>query len=122
MKILLLPFPPSVNALWRHARGRTYKTAKYTEWAADAQRHLLEQPKIKTITTPISVELAVGRPDKRKRDIDNIVKAVFDLLQNENVIEDDALIHDFRAYWSTDVVGVQVIIKDLVGQEIPISN
>tara|TARA_R110000737_G_C14303450_1_gene436457 strand:- start:89 stop:460 length:372 start_codon:yes stop_codon:yes gene_type:complete len=116
MNILLLPYPPSVNALWRHAGNRTYRTKRYTDWAADAARHIKLQHKILKITTPVKVELAVGRPDRRRRDIDNVVKAVFDLLQHQEILEDDSLIHDFRAYWSDEVVGVQVIIKRIAGQ------
>tara|TARA_R110001606_G_scaffold168710_2_gene313435 strand:+ start:1152 stop:1514 length:363 start_codon:yes stop_codon:yes gene_type:complete len=116
MNILLLPYPPSVNALWRNAGGRTYKTKRYTDWAADAARHISLQDKIETIRTPVQVELAVGRPDKRRRDIDNVVKAVFDLLEHHEILENDSLVHDFRAYWSHEVVGVQVIIKNLAGQ------
>jgi Holliday junction resolvase RusA-like endonuclease len=58
------------------------------------------------------MELAVGRPDKRKRDIDNVNKAVLDLLEAIEVVENDHYIHDLRSYWSDEVSGVQVMIKD----------
>ena len=29
---ITLPIPPSVNALWRMARGRTIKSANYRRW------------------------------------------------------------------------------------------
>ena len=78
MRILHLPFPPSVNRLWR-----------------------------------FNGPLAVGRPDRRKRDIDNINKATLDLLEHVGVLENDHYVHDLRSYWSDKVVGIQVIIKNL---------
>jgi Holliday junction resolvase RusA-like endonuclease len=44
--------------------------------------------------------MAVGRPDKRKRDLDNIAgKAVLDLLVAHKVIADDALVVSLASRW-----------------------
>lgn len=113
MLVLMLPFPPSVNQLWRFARGRMYRSAVYKFWADDAERHLQAQGKPETVTYKCALEIAVGRPDRRRRDIDNVNKAVLDLLQHCGVLADDSLVQDLRTYWSDEVVGVQVIIKQL---------
>jgi hypothetical protein len=39
-------------------------------------------------------------------------KAVLDLLEAIEVVENDHFIHDLRSYWSDEVSGVQVMIKD----------
>ena len=114
MQVYLLPFPPSVNRLWRFSGPRMYRTKVYTEWADDAVRHLQQQQAPSSpIDYPVALELAVGRPDARKRDIDNVNKAVLDLLEHVQILENDHHVHDLRSYWSDQVVGVQVIIKNL---------
>jgi crossover junction endodeoxyribonuclease RusA len=116
MNIFMLPYPPSVNTLWRHSGNRTYKTKRYTDWIEDAGRHLAQQEKPETIAHPVKVEMAIGRPDKRRRDIDNLTKGVLDILVHHKILEDDHWVHHLDVYWSGQVVGCQVIIKDLVGQ------
>ena len=117
MNIFLLPYPPSVNSLWRHTGKRTYRTNKYTSWAAEAAEYLSGQDiPSKPIAHPVKIEMAVGRPDRRRRDIDNLVKSVLDIICQNNILEDDHWVHDLNVYWSEEIVGCQIIIKDLVGQ------
>ena len=52
-------------------------------------------------------------PDRRRRDIDNINKAILDVLEQIGVVQDDSQIHDLRSYWTDAVTGVQVMIKPL---------
>lgn len=120
MQIYCLPYPPSVNSLYRYSGPRVYKTKRWKEWLAEADYALLQQKgeRRQTITEPVAIELAVGRPDRRKRDLDNLTKVLFDFLQSPDlqggkIIEDDHLIHHYQVYWSDEVVGVQVIIKEL---------
>jgi len=102
-----LPIPPSANAIWRSNRGRTHLSAKYKSWIASAGL-MLNSQRVPTINPPYQVEYAVGRPDKRRRDVTNFVKALDDLLQNCNVITNDSEIIDSRIYWSADVEAGQV--------------
>lgn len=122
MQIYNLPYPPSINSLYRHKGPLVYKTKKWKEWVVAASVELIEQHSYlhRTINYPISVEMAVGRPDKRIRDLDNLTKVVFDLLQsadlpNGKIIKNDSLIHHYEVYWSNDIVGIKVIIKQLSG-------
>ena len=125
MQIYVLPYPPSINSLYRHNGPRVYKTAKWKNWVAEAAVALTHQIKERraTITKPIHIEMAVGRPDKRVRDLDNLTKVVFDFLQSDDlpsgkIIENDHLIHKYEVYWSDEIVGIQIIIKELqVGAE-----
>ena len=114
MRILHLPFPPSVNRLWRFNGPRMYRTKVYNDWSDAAVEALKSQElPAEPINYAVAVELAVGRPDRRKRDIDNINKATLDLLEHVGVLENDHYVHDLRSYWSDKVVGIQVIIKNL---------
>jgi len=97
-----LPIPPSVNHLYANiARGRA-KTRKYLDWITEAAIELNQQH-VPEITPPYKVEYAVGRPDKRKRDVANMEKALSDLLVTQGVLTDDSKINDNRQRWDDTV-------------------
>jgi hypothetical protein len=59
-------------------------------WLEEAGWALLQQ-RPKAVPGCVSISLSAGRPDKRRRDLDNIArKAVLDLLTKHGVIEDDS--------------------------------
>ena len=97
-----LPLPPSVNALWRSARGRVYRSERYAEWRVAAGWALKVQKPVR-IAGPVVITIAAGRPDRRRRDVDNLGKAVLDLLVGHQVIEDDANVVTVTAGWDTAV-------------------
>jgi len=93
-----------------------HKTDAYTNWAIEAG-WALKQQKYSKFTTPVSVELQVGPPDRRKRDLDNVQKATFDLLEHLGVIENDNLIHRIHAYWDREVKnGILVTVSEMAAQ------
>ncbi len=55
--------------------------------------------------------LSIGRPDRRKRDLDNLLKGPIDLLVSFGVLADDQLIDRLTARWDADVVGCRVEIE-----------
>ena len=67
-------------------------------------------PKIKG---NVSVTIHLGRPDRRRRDIDNLTKAPIDLLQRAGVIEDDCLVDDLHVSWSGIGRSCTVTVKSL---------
>ena len=106
---LILPFPPSVNSIIACMGNRRIKTARHRDYLGEAGL-ALDRQKFPMFSSPVSVEMAMGRPDKRVRDIDNHAKAVLDALTAHKVLEDDSLVHRLLLYWSTEVVGVRVEI------------
>ncbi len=86
---LLLPRPPSVNALYRAIGGRSIQSKEYRDWIKLAQQEaMLQKPRLLKGRVGVYVELLCA--DKRRRDLDNFgFKAVIDLLKNIGVIEDD---------------------------------
>lgn len=80
-----LPLPPSVNSLYGGGSGqKRFPSKKYKAW-------LLSCPKLQelNIDEPITVEYIFTFPDKRARDLSNMVKAPEDFLVNSKVIKDD---------------------------------
>lgn len=117
MIILMLPIPPSVNALYP-GKVRRYKSDAYKAWLKEAWAALLpEKSKIRKMTTPCSVTYRIGLfSDKRRRDLCNREKALSDFLVAEGVLEDDCLIHRLVMEWADDVPEglVEVIIAPVV--------
>jgi crossover junction endodeoxyribonuclease RusA len=103
-----LPTPPSVNRLWRISGRRMYRSKKYTEWIAEVVLALETAPRPE-IDYPFNIEIIVGRPSKRRMDIDNRAKAVMDVLQHCKVITDDCLANRITMMWS-EGEGCQVTI------------
>lgn len=94
MTSFTLPWPPSVNnylvptphgrpAL--SARARAYRTE--VGWACRMQRVKRWE------STPVSITLDAHPPDRRTRDIDNILKQALDALEAARVVDDDKHIH-----------------------------
>jgi len=97
---LEIPFPPSVNGIWRGGKaGRFYKSKHYVAWENEAGWAVKEQARGRRITGPFTVQLQVVQPDKRRRDLDNLPKVVLDLLKNLHVTDDDSLCRKVSAEW-----------------------
>jgi len=84
----MLPIPPSVNALWRSNARPRGSLKSYLTWCRAAGWELNLQRPART-TGAVVVTIAAGRPDKRRRDIDNLTKSTLDLLVAHQVMEDD---------------------------------
>ncbi len=103
MITVALPFPPTVNTYWRHitSRGKTrtilsragrqYKHDVFM--AVGSSRHM---PAVQQMRSQrIAVTIYVSPPDKRRRDLDNLLKAPLDALTGI-LWDDDGQIDDLR--------------------------
>ncbi len=87
---LTLPWPPSVNSIWRQGRRHVYRDPKYLSWIKESHGEwLIQRGKIRSIKGEFRLEIALYPPDKRLRDIDNLPKCLLDFLQNAGIIEND---------------------------------
>jgi crossover junction endodeoxyribonuclease RusA len=68
------------------------------------------QQRVETITGPIKVEIVAYRPDNRKRDLDNLLKAALDGMAKGMLYEDDSQIKDLNIKWA-DTIGGMLKIK-----------
>jgi len=79
LPILDLKLPSSVNQLWRTRRGKVFRSSTYDAWRKEACWELLAQ-RPGRVEGPVEVSIALGRPDARKRHLDNAAgKTVLDL-------------------------------------------
>lgn len=123
---ITLPYPPSVNTLFAHVPSVhggfiRVKTAKYKDWAKEAGLLLNSQRNTGQLVSHkgrVSITIKATPPkDNRRRDIDNICKAVLDLLVSSNIIIDDFLIDVLHLAWDREAqdVGVLVTVEDYYG-------
>jgi crossover junction endodeoxyribonuclease RusA len=114
MLMFEFPMPPSANRIWRVARNRVHKSAEYREWL-DESAVLVKRQGVPTepIGYPVSVEIVVGRPDRRKRDLDNRLKPALDLMQHARILADDSLVHRINAAWCSETVGMRVYLMPI---------
>ncbi|AOF54257.1 hypothetical protein AC062_2170 [Pasteurellaceae bacterium NI1060] len=64
----------------------------------------------KKFTGKVSLNVAIYLPDKHKRDIDNIFKALFDSLTYAGVIADDSLIDKLTAEKHNPIKSGKIVV------------
>ena len=92
---LELPWPPSVKSYYRHVGFKTLIAKEGRDYRATVVAKLtgvLSEP----LKERLKVTIECYPPDNRRRDLDNILKALFDSLQHAKVIEDDSQIDEIN--------------------------
>lgn len=105
--IKLTDLPPSANALFVRTKDGTFKTSAYRAWIKAAGTELQVQ-KPPHIPGPYAITFRFGRTKKR-RDLDNCIKAAGDILVTHRVVEDDSLCRKIVAEWVTEP-GVHIMV------------
>ena len=103
---MTLPWPPSVNTYWRNFDGRMIISARGRDYRETVGDQMTLQKMVKNFKGQLKVEIEAFRPDKRRRDLDNLLKATLDGLAHAGVYEDDSQIVDLRIYWAKDIGGM----------------
>jgi crossover junction endodeoxyribonuclease RusA len=114
---LTLPWPPSVNTYWRTFQGRMIISANGRQYRKDVADQVLIQRGAKHIAGKIRVVIEAHRPDNRRRDLDNLLKAVLDGCTHAGVWEDDSNIVYLRIYWAPQVGGMLKVHVQEVSDE-----
>ncbi|NDJ59425.1 RusA family crossover junction endodeoxyribonuclease [Enterobacteriaceae bacterium 4M9] len=107
---ITLPWPPSNNRYWRHSRGIHY----ISDWGKRYRKAVIEIISKKQldqkITPRLKITIHAAPPDHRKRDLDNLPKAVFDALTSAGFWLDDSQIDDMRIKRCQVVNGGQLVL------------
>ena len=111
---LLLPYPPSVWRLYAGKGKNRHKSDAYRTWLDEAWLAVQRQPRQPALSGPVSMDIALGRPDKRRRDLDNPLKAIADLLVSAGVLEDDSQVEKLNVYWCPETTGARVFVEPYV--------
>ena len=100
-----LPFPPSINSYWIptvlnkggghrvfnriSSKGNTFRKIVIHDWKK-------AYPDRKATRARLSVHIDATMPDKRKRDLDNLLKPLLDAMEHALVFVNDAQIDQLR--------------------------
>lgn len=87
----VLPYPPTVNHYRLPVRGRLITSKAGREYLQSACMAIKQQGATK-LTGRLVVSIWVTVPDRRKRDLDNLLKPVLDALTHGEAYEDDGQI------------------------------
>tara|TARA_R110000868_G_scaffold127228_1_gene334713 strand:- start:18 stop:362 length:345 start_codon:yes stop_codon:yes gene_type:complete len=97
-----LPWPPSVNRYYRTFRGRIIISKEGRDYRKQVQAPNKTEA---NFAGPVIVEIEAFRPDNRRRDLDNVLKAALDALTHMLIWEDDSQIVDLRIWWAAEKGG-----------------
>lgn len=117
-----LPWPPSTNRIWRNVvvRGRpqTLLSTEGRQFRALAAQHcMVARVAGKRLVGRLEVSLLAMPPDRRARDLDNVLKATLDALTHAGVWVDDSQIDRLAVSRGEITKGGRLVvtIKGVVG-------
>jgi crossover junction endodeoxyribonuclease RusA len=87
-----LPYPPSANHYWRRVGSRTLISREGRTFRKNVCALLGGGGRKPPFTGRIALAMDAFPPDRRRRDLDNLLKSVQDSLAHAGVYEDDELI------------------------------
>jgi len=112
--ILSLPFPPSMNRLWRSAKGgKVYRSPEYQKWKEIAAWEAISQTRPARIKGKFKISIRFVRPDARHRDLDNLLKSLLDCLQSAGVVTNDKNCEWIDARWVSEGPPCEVTLEEL---------
>lgn len=98
---MTLPWPPSVNRYWRHPTrgalaGRHLISEEGRRYRVSVIEVVRSTQTCERMQGSLCVRIDAYPPDRRRRDLDNILKSLLDSITHAGVIEDDSLIDDLH--------------------------
>ncbi|EIE5210144.1 RusA family crossover junction endodeoxyribonuclease [Escherichia coli] len=108
---LVLPYPPTVNTYWRR-RGSTYFVSKAEERYRRAVALIVRQQRLKLrLSGRLAIKIIAEPPDKRRRDLDNFLKAPLDALTHAGMLMDDEQFDEINIVRGKPVSGGRLEIR-----------
>jgi len=103
--------PPSANRMWRRAGHIIHKSTEYKKWLKDAGVIAKSQARGRRVDGSFRISAQLVRPDRRKRDLDNRIKPLLDLLVGVRIIEDDCFAEMISVRWVSAGAPVSLVIE-----------
>ena len=114
LQVVIPGVPPSLNRL-TVGRGRVFRSDEWDTWKTDAVRLIREAKRLQKWTPQPGrhlwrIKIMWYRPDRRRRDSDNVVKAIGDALSAALDIDDCNFEYTTYRGWAKDSPRVVVLV------------
>ncbi|MBX3403821.1 MAG: RusA family crossover junction endodeoxyribonuclease [Phycisphaeraceae bacterium] len=109
-RVLELPYPPSVNHIWRRVGPRTVISREGRRYRTDVCAALAAM-RVVRMDGRLAVRVTVCPPDSRRRDLDNVQKALFDALARGGAYRDDSQIDRLEVDRGPVTPGGKVLVE-----------
>lgn len=113
MILISLPYPPTVNNYWGFSRktGKQYVTTAGKNYRTQVLKYLTVNRVGKTLQGRLGCRIEVNPPDKRRRDLDNVLKAALDAMEAGGVYLNDCQIDDLHVVRGTYEKGGRLNVR-----------
>lgn len=106
-----LPWPPSVNHYWIHmVRGKMVKVIVGKKGLEFREGVKYTVGTCEPMTERLAVQIDAYPPDRRKRDLDNMMKATLDALEHAGVYENDGQIDELSIFRKEPTPGGKLVV------------
>lgn len=108
MPVMPVPLSACFINVRRNGRADSERYGAYKRTVdkdlAQNWRGTLGTPYQPTFTGNVKVRYTVRRPDRRARDLDNLLKALNDTLTRNHIVQDDSRIIDLQIRWGSEAL------------------
>jgi Holliday junction resolvase RusA-like endonuclease len=105
-----LPYPPSINHYWRRVGHQTLISREGRRFRASVVA-ILAAIRLQPLAGDLAVEVEVYPPDRRRRDIDNVQKALLDALAHGGAYADDSQVVRLEITKREPVAGGKTVVR-----------
>jgi crossover junction endodeoxyribonuclease RusA len=116
LKFIINKLPPSLNVMYRKSKyGAIYKTLKARQYIDLVHQTIKEQNEnIEILNCNVKVTIIMYQNDKRKRDIDNVLKVLLDAMNGIVYIDDSQIIElHIKKVCNTQINKIEIEISEL---------
>ena len=92
-----MPYPPSVNGMYNRSPHGVFVKEKVKQYKKEVY-FTLRNKIICFEDASVFLDISIYPPDKRERDIDNILKVTFDCIQLLTIVNRDSQIQDLAVH------------------------
>lgn len=115
MRITLeLPWPPSANTYWRRNGNCYFISKKGQDYREFVCKHCYVYQGLYQASHRLHVKIQAYPPDKRRRDLDNLLKGLLDSLQHAKLFPDDNQIDKLTIERMPEFEGKVVVNVELI--------
>lgn len=113
LQFYLPVFPVPLHACFKNVGSGKFRrapTGRYVTYQRTVDA-FLRQFDLGLFVGPVRVHYVISRPDKRRRDLDNLLKCLNDTLTRCHVLGDDSQIVDLRIGWTLEKLEHPVLVQ-----------